>query len=80
MNFGMDFVESDVLASARLVEDPRDRLRTIVRTYANLIMMERQAMTVMINETNGLNGKRRDKIRVRRQVFLQLCRRNYSTH
>jgi len=69
MNHGMDLVESDVLAPARLVEDPRDRLRTIVRTYANLIMMERQAMTIMVNETNGLNGKRRDKIRERRQIF-----------
>lgn len=69
MNYGMDLVESDVLAPARLVEDPRDRLRTIVRTYANLIMMERQAITIMVNETNGLNGKRRGKIRERRHVF-----------
>lgn len=74
MNYGMDLVETDVLAPSRLVDDPRERLRTLVRTYANLIMAERQAITIVINEANGLTPKRRAKIRERRHVFQNFVR------
>ena len=69
MNYGMDLVETEVLAPARLVEEPRERLRAILRAYANLVMTERQAITIVINEANGLNHERSAKIRKRRHVF-----------
>ncbi|MGH9946443.1 MAG: TetR/AcrR family transcriptional regulator [Pyrinomonadaceae bacterium] len=69
MNYGMDLVEADVLGPARLVDDPTERLRTLVRAYANLIMTERQEITIIINEANGLNVKLRNKIRARRHIF-----------
>ncbi len=71
MNFGMDLVDSDVLEPASKVIDPQERLRILVKAYANLIMEEWQAITVIINETNGLTAARRQNIRKRRQVFYQ---------
>ena len=72
MNWGMDLVESDVLAPARAIRNPGDRLRTLVKAYANLVMEERhQAITIIINEANGLTPERRRIIRERRQVFYQ---------
>lgn len=72
MNFGMDLVDSDVLEPARAVHDPCGRLRTLVKAYANLVMEERhQAITIIINEANGLTPARRSVIRTRRQVFYQ---------
>lgn len=66
MNWGMDLVESDVLAPARAVKDPSERLRTLVKAYAALVMEERhQAITIIINETNGMNLSRRKAIRAR---------------
>jgi len=74
MNYGMDLVKSDVLAPSLAVTDPKERLRMIVKTYANLIMEERQPITIMINEASGLTSVRRRKIRARRQIFYHFVR------
>lgn len=74
MNYGMDLVDSDVLTPARAVADPKERLRTLVTAYATLIMEERQPITIMINEANGLTPARRNKIRARRRIFSQFVR------
>lgn len=74
MNYGMDLVESDVLTPARLVSEPVERLRTLLRAYANLVMTERQAITIVINEAQGLGKARRAAIRKRRHVFQDFVR------
>ncbi|CAN5331546.1 hypothetical protein BH18ACI2_BH18ACI2_12910 [soil metagenome] len=74
MNYGMNLVDSDVITPARAVADPQVRLRTIVTAYANLIMEERQPITIMINEAKGLTPARQRKVRARRRVFYEFVR------
>ncbi len=79
MNFGMDRLETRVITPARAVADAEQRLRTIVRNHA-LLIMEGSAVagynpvTVLNDEMAGLTPVHRRKVLQRKRDYLDLLR------
>jgi AcrR family transcriptional regulator len=79
MNFGMDRLEMRVIAPARAVADAEQRLRTIIRNHA-LLIMEGSAVagynpvTVLNDEMAGLTPTHRRKVLQRKRDYLDLLR------
>ncbi|MDE2976838.1 MAG: TetR/AcrR family transcriptional regulator [Acidobacteriota bacterium] len=54
MGFAMDQLDEQVIEPARRVQDPRTRLETIVARHAQLITQDSSALTILVNELEGL--------------------------
>ncbi len=54
MGFAMDQLDEQVIEPARRVEDPQARLETIVARHARLITQDSSALTILVNELEGL--------------------------
>lgn len=54
MGFAMDQLDEQVIEPARRVEDPQTRLETIVARHARLITQDSSALTILVNELEGL--------------------------
>lgn len=78
MNYGMDLVQTDVIEPTRAIADPVERLREIVARYAQLILEKGQAITLVINEANGLTTAHRRKVSARRRAFYEYVREAVS--
>jgi AcrR family transcriptional regulator len=79
MNFAMDRLEFQVLLPARAVTDAEQRLRTILRNHA-LLIIEGSApegispLTVLNDEMAGLTPTHRRKVQQRKRAYLDLMR------
>ena len=63
MSFAMDQLDELVIEPARRHEDPETRLHTIVACHARLITQDSSALTILVNELEGLlPGDRTDII------------------
>ncbi len=63
MSFAMDQLDEQVIEPARRARDPRTRLETIVARHARLITQDSSALTILVNELEGLlPGDRADII------------------
>ncbi|MCY3928926.1 MAG: TetR/AcrR family transcriptional regulator [Acidobacteria bacterium] len=54
MSFAMDQLDEQVIEPARRVRDPQVRLETIVACHARLITQDSSALTILVNELEGL--------------------------
>ncbi len=54
MGFAMDQLDEQVIEPARRVQDPQARLETIVARHARLITQDSSALTILVNELEGL--------------------------
>ena len=54
MGFAMDQLDEQVIEPARGVQDPQARLETIVGRHARLITQDSSALTILVNELEGL--------------------------
>ena len=54
MGFAMDQLDEQVIEPARRIEDPQTRLETIVARHARLITQDSSALTILVNELEGL--------------------------
>ncbi|MDE2690880.1 MAG: TetR/AcrR family transcriptional regulator [Acidobacteriota bacterium] len=54
MGFAMDQLDEQVIEPARRVQDPQTRLATIVARHARLITQDSSALTILVNELEGL--------------------------
>ncbi len=54
MSFAMDQLDEQVIEPARRVQDPQARLETIVTRHARLITQDSSALTILVNELEGL--------------------------
>lgn len=66
MSFAMDQLDAQVVEPARQEEDAENRLRTIVSCHARLITQDSSALTILVNELEGLLPDDRADI-IRRQ-------------
>jgi AcrR family transcriptional regulator len=79
MNFGMDRLESRVITPSRAVAGAEQRLRTIIRNHA-LLIIEGSALqgynpvTVLNDEMAGLTPAHHRKVLQRKRVYLDLLR------
>jgi len=79
MNFGMDRLEKYVIAEARAVADAEQRLRTIIRNHALLIiegttLAGYNPVTVLNGEMAGLTPAHRRKVLQRKRTYFDLVR------
>ena len=54
MSFAMDQLDEQVIEPARRCKDPLARLETIVARHARLITQDSSALTILVNELEGL--------------------------
>jgi AcrR family transcriptional regulator len=79
MNFGMDRLENRVITPARAVAGAEQRLRTIIRNHA-LLIIEGSALqgynpvTVLNDEMAGLTPAHQRKVLQRKRIYLDLLR------
>jgi AcrR family transcriptional regulator len=74
MSFGMDMVDEDVIAPARLVADAEERLRTMLERHSRRIMELGGAVTILLEEMSALTPAHQRVIRNRKRAYLELMR------
>lgn len=74
MSFAMDRLEEQVVARAREEEDPEARLRSVIRNHARLITEDSSALTILVNELEGLTPEHRGEIVARQRAYIEFIR------
>jgi AcrR family transcriptional regulator len=75
MSYAMDMVDQDVMAPARKLADPEQRLRTIVERHSRRIVEVGGAVTILLEEMYALTPAHRRTIRGRKRAYFELIRR-----
>ena len=75
MGYAMDMVDEDVIAPARKIADPEQRLRTIVERHARRILEVGGAVTIILEEMYALTPAHRRAITARKRAYFELIRR-----
>jgi TetR/AcrR family transcriptional regulator, cholesterol catabolism regulator len=71
MNHAMDITEERVLAAARKVSDPEERLRTLIRLHIEVVLSPRdREITVMLHENHPLPPALRKRINMRKKDYV----------
>ena len=82
IQFGMDELFEEVVEPARMIKDPHDRLRLIVRNHImNIGKMDAprgNPVTIVVEESAGLSPLKRRKIEKRKLEYFQLVRGTIS--
>ena len=74
MNFVLNLLEEDVIAIAGEEEDPDQGLASLLSGYVRLVIDEPSAMSILVNEEEGLDVAYRPKIMERKQAFTDFLR------
>lgn len=74
MDFGMTQLETRVIAPARTVIDPEQRLHTIITAHAQMIAEGEHAIAIVVDEVAGLEPKQRKLINQRKRVYFDFLR------
>lgn len=74
MNFAMDMVDEDVIAPAREIADPEERLRTIIERHVKRILEVGGSVTKLLEETSSLTPAHQRTIRNRKRAYFELLR------
>jgi TetR/AcrR family transcriptional regulator, cholesterol catabolism regulator len=71
MSHAMDITEQRVINAARRVEDPEERLRTLIRLHIGVVLSEEdREVTVMLHENHPLPPALRRKINARKKDYV----------
>jgi TetR/AcrR family transcriptional regulator, cholesterol catabolism regulator len=71
MNHAMDITEERVLAPARKILDPEERLRTLIRLHIEVVLSPRdREITVMLHENHPLPPALRKRINTRKKDYV----------
>lgn len=71
MNHAMDITEERVIAPAKMIADPEERLRTVIRRHMGVVMSERdREITVMLHENHPLSPALRKRINSRKKDYI----------
>lgn len=74
MKFAMDLLEQHVIDRADREVDSETRLESIVRSHAQLITEDSSALTILVNELEGLTLEHRAQIIGRQRGYLDFIR------
>jgi AcrR family transcriptional regulator len=72
MNFAMDMVDEDVIAPAREVTDPEERLHIIIERHAKRILELGGSVTILLEEMAALTPAHQRTIRNRKRAYFEL--------
>jgi len=71
MNHAMDITQERVLAPARAVSDPEERLRALIRLHIEVVLSPRdREITVMLHENHRLPPTLRKRINTRKKEYV----------
>src|ERR1700722_6408941 len=71
MNHAMDITQDKVINPVRLVADPEDRLRTLIRLHIAVVLSPRdREITVMLHENHPLPPPLRKRINTRKKEYI----------
>jgi TetR/AcrR family transcriptional regulator, cholesterol catabolism regulator len=71
MSHAMDITEERVIAPAKLIPDPEERLRTVIRRHIAVVLSERdREITVMLHENHPLSPTLRKRINSRKKDYV----------
>jgi TetR/AcrR family transcriptional regulator, cholesterol catabolism regulator len=71
MNHAMEITEERVLAPARKISDPEERLRTLIRLHIEVVLSPRdREITVMLHENHPLPPALRKRINTRKKDYV----------
>jgi TetR/AcrR family transcriptional regulator, cholesterol catabolism regulator len=71
MNHAMDITEERVLAAARKISGPEERLRTLIRLHIEVVLSPRdREITVMLHENHPLPPALRKRINMRKKDYV----------
>ena len=71
MSHAMDITEERVIKAARRVEEPEERLRTLIRLHIGVVLSEEdREITVMLHENHPLPPALRRKINGRKKDYI----------
>ena len=74
MRFGMEMLEAEVVDAVREIDDPEERLRTLIRLHVELIATGKGALTTLQEETQGLEPRQRKEIRAYKRADFDFVR------
>ena len=74
MDFAMDLLDSSVIVPAKTIEDPVERLRSIIEEHVRLLTDESGALAILIDEDAGLSGEDREVIVRRKRDYFEFLR------
>lgn len=71
MNHAMDITEERVIAPARRILDPEERLRTLIRLHIDVVLgLRDREVTVMLHENHPLAPPLRRRINARKKDYI----------
>jgi AcrR family transcriptional regulator len=74
MNYALDNVDQRIIAPAREIADPEDRLRAIIENHARSILEGVGAITIVLEEMTGLTPPHRRAIVARKRIYFEFLR------
>jgi AcrR family transcriptional regulator len=74
MNYGLDWLDGEVVQPARAIADPEQRLRWIIQRHGSELMEGTQAVPILTDEVSSLTAKHRRHIQARKRVYFDLVR------
>jgi AcrR family transcriptional regulator len=71
MSHAMDITEERVIAPAKMIADPEERLRTVIQRHIAVVLSEREReITVMLHENHPLSPAFRKRINARKKDYV----------
>ncbi len=74
MSYAMEKLETMVIEPSRTIEDPVERLKSIISRHARLLTEGNKAITILTDEIEGLKPKHRRQILDRKRVYMDFVR------
>ncbi len=74
LGYAMDVVEEGVMAPAREVENPAQRLEVIIERHTTRLLEGTGAITILLDEMHGLSPAHRKTIRARKRAYFEFLR------
>ena len=74
MDRSLTWVEKTVIAPARRLSDPEERLRFIIETHGLRLLGVERAIPLLIDQDAALSSEHRRDIRLRKETYIELVR------
>jgi AcrR family transcriptional regulator len=74
MNYAMEQLETQVIEPSSEIEDPEQRLLSIIERHGRLLTEGNKAITILTDEIEGLKPKHRKQILDRKRVYFDFVR------
>ena len=72
--YGMETIENGVIAPSRLLGDPEEQLREVVKRHTALLTQMGGAITILTDEVNSLAPAHRRKMIAKKRAYLEFVR------